>query len=54
LLANYIDAPEVAEQVDSYIVPPALGNQAGILGALALGISAYKEKDKFVRMAERL
>jgi fructokinase len=54
LLANYIDAPEVAEQVDSYIVPPALENQAGILGALALGISAYKEKDKFVRMAERL
>jgi fructokinase len=54
LLAGYIDAPEVTEQLDRYIVPPGLGSQAGVLGALALGISAYQEKDKLVRMAERL
>jgi fructokinase len=53
LLARYIDAPEVTEQIDRYIVPPGLGNQAGILGALALGISAYQGSENLVRTAER-
>lgn len=36
LLNGYIQVPELADQLDAYIVPPALGDQAGVLGALAL------------------
>jgi fructokinase len=36
LLNNYIQVPELHVQLDDYIVPPALGDQAGVLGALAL------------------
>jgi len=36
LLNNYIQVSELHEQLDHYIVPPALGDQAGVLGALAL------------------
>jgi fructokinase len=36
LLNRYVSAPEIVEQIDGYIVPPALGSRAGVLGALAL------------------
>jgi fructokinase len=36
LLNGYMSAPEIVEQIDGYIVPPALGSRAGVLGALAL------------------
>ena len=36
ILNGYVQAPEILEQIDRYIVPPALGGQAGILGAIAL------------------
>lgn len=36
LLNNYIQVPEIIEDVDNYILPPALGKRAGILGAIAL------------------
>ena len=36
LLNNYVRAPEVIEQIDEYIVAPALGGRAGVLGGLAL------------------
>src|SRR6266511_1755240 len=36
LLNGYVQAPAILEQIDGYIVPPALGNRAGILGAIAL------------------
>jgi len=36
LLGGYVPAGEISEAIDEYIVPPALGDQAGILGALAL------------------
>lgn len=36
LLNKYVDAPQVREHRDQYIVPPALGNFAGVLGAIAL------------------
>jgi fructokinase len=35
-LGNYISAPEIQEANEEYIVPPALGSQAGALGAVAL------------------
>jgi fructokinase len=36
LLNNYIQVSELHARLDHYIVPPALGDQAGVLGALAL------------------
>ena len=44
LLNGYIQAPIVLQDIDSYIVPPALSNQAGILGALALAEQAALEQ----------
>jgi len=40
LLNGYIQAPQVQEDIDQYIVPPALGQRAGILGAIALAQQA--------------
>ena len=40
LLNGYVQADAILENIDSYIVPPGLGNQAGILGALALAQQA--------------
>ena len=36
LLNGYIQSPEILERIEQYIVPPALGGQAGVLGAMAL------------------
>lgn len=36
LLNGYIQAPEILERIGAYIVPPALGGDAGVLGAIAL------------------
>jgi len=36
LLNGYVQASEVLEHIDRYIVPPALGNKAGVLGSIAL------------------
>jgi len=36
LLADYVRAPQIVQDIDHYIVPPALGARAGVLGALAL------------------
>ena len=36
LLNNYIQVAELHAQLDDYIVPPALGDRAGVLGAIAL------------------
>ncbi len=35
-LSGYLDLPAFTEQIDAYIVPPALGERAGVLGALVL------------------
>ncbi|MCR2823002.1 ROK family protein [Lederbergia panacisoli] len=36
LLNGYVPLPQITEQIDEYIVPPALGDDAGITGALML------------------
>jgi fructokinase len=43
LLNGYIQAPAIIEQIDAYIVPPGLGRQAGVLGAIALASRALDE-----------
>lgn len=39
-LNGYVAAPAILDEMDSYIVPPGLGDNAGLCGALALGIEA--------------
>lgn len=36
LAAGYFDSPELGDRTPDYIVPPALGDRAGVLGALEL------------------
>jgi fructokinase len=36
LLNGYVRSPAILDQIDAYIVSPELGNQAGVLGAIAL------------------
>lgn len=38
LLNGFIAVPELGAAVDQYIVPPALGGDAGVLGAIAMAI----------------
>jgi fructokinase len=45
LLNGYLQAPAILDHIDEYIVPPALGNRAGVLGAIALAQRAAGEKD---------
>lgn len=40
ILGGYIQAQAILEDIDAYIVPPGLGNRAGVLGAIALAQSA--------------
>jgi fructokinase len=41
-LNGYVKADALEEGIDDYIVPPALGDHAGLFGALALGIDACR------------
>ena len=43
LLNEYISAREILEHIDQYIVPPQLGSQAGVLGAIALAHHAAED-----------
>lgn len=41
-LQGYVSAAELGADIDRYIVPPGLGNDAGLKGALVLGLQALK------------
>lgn len=43
LLNGYVQHPAVLDTDSGYIVPPGLGDRAGITGALALGMQALKQ-----------
>jgi fructokinase len=38
LLNGYVSSKSLTENIDEYILPPGLGNQAGSLGAIALAM----------------
>jgi len=42
LLAGYVQHPAITEDINSYVVPPGLGDQAGMLGGIALAQQALK------------
>ncbi|TLS53697.1 ROK family protein [Paenibacillus antri] len=44
LLAGYVRAEAIADGIDAYIVPPGLGDNAGLSGALALGRAAWERE----------
>ncbi len=41
LLNGYVRTDEILSGIDAYIVPPALGERAGVLGAIALAEEAF-------------
>lgn len=49
LLNGYIHSPVILEKIDSYIVPPALGNRSGVLGAIAMAIDLIGCKQSLSR-----
>lgn len=36
-LNGYVQSPAILDHIDTYIVPPGLGDRAGVLGAITLG-----------------
>lgn len=40
VLNGYVQHPDLLRHIDSYIVPPGLGDRAGVLGAIALAQTA--------------
>ena len=42
MLNGYLQTREVMEGIEHYVVPPGLGDNAGLLGALALGKEAMR------------
>jgi fructokinase len=42
LLNGYLQVPMILDRIDDYIVPPGLGNRAGVLGAIALAQQASR------------
>jgi fructokinase len=43
-LGGYVDRCEILRRIERYIVPPALGARAGVLGALCLAVDAFKSR----------
>jgi len=44
-LNGYIQHPIITKHIEEFVVPPALGNKAGVLGAIALGIQVLGQSD---------
>jgi fructokinase len=44
LINGYVKSPAILENIESYIVPPGLGERAGVLGAIALAQQALQVK----------
>ena len=56
LLAGYFNAPELTQPdaIDRYIVPPALGDQSGVLGAIELARTSVAASSTAAARAEGL
>lgn len=44
ILNGYVQSPILLDRIDEYVVPPALGTQSGVLGALALARQAAQNR----------
>jgi len=45
LLAGYLETPLLGEEIGAFLVPPALGDRAGVLGAIALAEAALGDAE---------
>jgi fructokinase len=45
-LAGYAQAERIAAEIDSFVTSPALGDQAGPMGAIALGMAALSSSSR--------
>jgi fructokinase len=43
-LAGYVDVPQLGTEIDTYLVPPALGGHSGVVGALELARNAREAR----------
>jgi fructokinase len=43
-LNGYVQHPILINKINEYIVPPALGNKSGMLGAIALAKNVVSDK----------
>ncbi len=43
LLGGYVAHPAILEQIDAFIIPPALGDNAGAVGSLLLALNAIQK-----------
>ena len=43
LLGGYVAHPAILEQIDAFIIPPALGDNAGAVGSLLLAVNAIQK-----------
>jgi fructokinase len=46
-LNGYVDVPEITENIEEFIVPPHLGQDAGLKGAVALVLPSYSLTSEF-------
>lgn len=46
LLNDYIQTPMILEKIHEYIVPPMLGDRAGVWGAIALAMKKEKSEER--------
>jgi fructokinase len=46
LLNGHAQSPAILVGIDAYIIPPAMGSQAGALGAIALAENAFDRQKK--------
>lgn len=46
LLNAYVKHPRILEEIDAYIVPPALGDRSGVLGGFALAQLAAQSETR--------
>jgi fructokinase len=46
ILNGYVQSPAILREIDSYIVPPGLGDNAGLLGSVALGLRALARSSR--------
>ena len=45
LLSGYVQRPQILQDIESYIVPPALQGRSGVLGAIALAEMAAQANE---------
>ncbi len=53
MLNGYLQRPEIVSDIESYVVPPGLGDDAGVIGALALAREVERARDRRAGDRER-